>query len=174
MATAQLEGDAKKLAALQVEMASAATPVAPKAVEFDREAMVASAVQQVELTSMVEKITVAYPALDPTAETFDKGVNEEVLQIYQGLVATGQAPAAALARSADLVMGARGVQPNGSPTQPNARGVDSRVAAANAPAALAAGGVGQSGTVDQGGEVPLNVDEWQALPEATRRKMLGM
>jgi len=172
-AAAILEGDTAKAAELQAELISKAASLqsTPK---VDPNEVVSQAVTQMQLQQVVEQLETQYPVLDPNSKEFDQDLNERVYAFFQGLVSTGRPPVDALVEAAETVMAASGKSPNSPVAR---RGLTDRAqAAANTPPVLSPE-VGSTGTppdVTPEQLENMTTDEWAALPESTRKKLLGI
>lgn len=169
-AEAIYNGDTEAAAIIQTDLLGkiAAQNNTPQAPPIDRDAFVNEALSRFEVSRIADQLESMYPQLDKASPQFDEAINKDVLEIYEGLTLRGDPPADALARAADMVLAARGIQ-----SVANVRGVTDKVAAASEPGAITAE-VGTSGSSDQVNMETLSADEWAALPEAARNKMLGI
>lgn len=178
-AEAILNGDIDEAARLQAEIVrkSAAAAAPTEKGGIDSEQVVKQAVQQFQLQQTVSELEAAYPVLDPDSDKFDQDLSEKVIMFYEGLTLKGLPPAAALAEAAETVLAAAGLLKDSGQQSVSMRGVAERAnAAANTPPALtpSVGSAGSSSEPTLEDLQNMSAEEWEALPESTRRKLMGL
>jgi len=141
-----------------------------------RNAQTSSAtVEQIRLDNAVDALNAAHPELDPDSDTFDQSIVDEVLMLQRSFVSNGANPTKALY---DAVRYARVGDEPSAPVVPKRRtDVNRNIdTAKKQPPELAKAGddSNSSGKQESTPDVnQLTEEEFDALPEATLRRMRG-
>jgi len=134
--------------------------------------------ESIRLDSTIEALNTQYPNLDPDSDTYDQDSVDEVLRLQRAFVSSGTAPSTALQDAVRYVMpkGVAAAEP-AEPAQKRKTDVKKNVDTANKqPPGLDKVGFDSdnSGKKDVLPDVnDLTEEEFDALPESTKRKMRG-
>lgn len=173
-AAAIFEGETEKAARLQAELLTTVTKAAqqqPTTPEFSKDDVVTEALNRFEVNRIVEQLEDTYPQLDKDSDQFDPDLSQEIAEIYEGLTLRGEPPASALGRAADMVLAAKGITK--IEEMANSRGLADKVAAAQTPESMSSS-VGTTTNDSAINPEELSSDDWNALPESARNKLLGI
>lgn len=139
-------------------------------------------IEQLKLDEMIETLNNTYEVLDPDSDAYDQDIVNEVLELQDAFVNAGRSPSSALqqavryARLEDTVKAAV-AEPEAPAAEKRKTDVKRNVETANKqPPDLDKTGVdsNKSGLKDVIPDVTgLSEDEFDALPEETRRRMRG-
>lgn len=132
------------------------------------------ALQSVALDRAIEELTTANPIFDPNADVYDQAVVDDVLALQRDLMAAGNSPSDALIRSVSYIIPhAEAPIPETTERVTNVtKNVDAanRQPPSNASVGMDSDKVGATATGDVS---KLTEAEFDALPEATIRRMRG-
>jgi hypothetical protein len=97
------DGKLAEAKALRVEMRRAERAISDQRTAANNELIQARAVETVRYDTTVERLELAYPAINPDHDDFDKELTGEVLDLKASFQASGLAPSAALQKAVKYV-----------------------------------------------------------------------
>jgi hypothetical protein len=180
---ALIAGDTEKAASLQAELFSALTPQAPAPVERGEPVDLAAEVEErIAFKAVVKDMYARFPELDENHELFDDELGGESVELQKSYMRRGYSMVEATQKAAEAVAKLHDLEDRRAEKAPvpapskdksvQAAKTAAKVAvAAKAPPVLAGKANGEgSGEVNIN---QLNDDEFMALPQSVRDKLLG-
>lgn len=177
-----LEGETKSATAVRREINAALVAQVTQSTRQNANETTNQARVNEKLLEVAQEIEAEYPEFDPNSDTFDKDMTDEILEIRAGLVATGKPQITALSKAVELVVKAHGLQSlsdQAEAAKTAIRGkkkttISDKVKAANSQPARMEGKRADTRRDDADLDLSqLNEEEFNALPEATLRKLRG-
>ena len=187
---ALIDGDTEKAAALQSEvfkaMRSGQEADGEPAPKIDENQIAANVRDQMLFEQTLTDISTRYPALDENHASFDETLSQEAVDFQQMYFSRGYTRAEATSKAADAVAKIHGLADTAAPapekattkasmakaTQAASR--KSKVAKAKkAPPAMGGSSGANSDSADSVDVESLTVDDWAALPDSVRSRLLG-
>ena len=181
---ALIGGDTEKAAAIQAELFGALTPQAPAEVESSAPVDLAAQVEErIEFKATVKELYARYPELDENHELFDEDLGAESVELQRSYMNRGFTMVEATRKAAEAVAKLNDLDdrqaektPAAVPSRDKAlqaaKTAEKVTKATKAPPPL-------SGKTNGEGSDKINInelsdDEFMALPESVRNKMLGV
>lgn len=181
---ALIGGDTEKAAALQAELFSALTPQASVEVEQSTPVDLAAQVEErIEFKATVKEMYARFPELDENHELFDEELGAESVELQRSYMKRGFTMVEATRKAAEAVAKlndlddrqaekAPAAAPSRDKTVQAAKTAQKVAKATKAPPPLAGKTNGEGS--DKININELSDDEFMALPESVRNKMLGV
>lgn len=85
--------------------------------QIDPDELVQRVEERVEVKNTVKDVFDAYPQLDPNSDSFDEGMNEEVMELNDFYTGKGYTQSAAVEKSVEVLAAQRGLKPANADTQ---------------------------------------------------------
>lgn len=133
---------------------------------------------ELELTTTVQELQSTYPVFDAESETFDEGLTQEALDLFEGFKVRGYAPAAAMRKAVGYVVAANSLETPAAPSASSASSVPQRPSAAQVQRKLEAAtqqppqpaGTPPEPSIDV---MRMSEEDFDKLSEAELRKLRG-
>lgn len=174
---ARAEGDSKRAAQLQRELDNMRDGARRAQVEYLAQQKAAQATALAAYEAVVDQVELLVPELDPQNDEFNEDMLEEVSAARDGFEAHGQSPAEALKRALYYVLGedvfaeARGAHRDALPAKKPTNVKKNLAAAKKTPPEVGSTEAPEKPLVLDVSK--LSDDEFDKLPEATRRRLRG-
>lgn len=180
-----LDGDTKGAAAVMREIRLAERTLAKMEAQEESAAIVSQEMERQRFQVAVARLEADHPELNPQSETYDEELVGMVLLVQRDMVSSGIPPSQALVQATHRVM-AR-IQPpkqaepeqglaKAKPEDRRQQAIEKALAAQNAqPASLKEVGYDSDSRGEKGlpDVTKMTADEFDALPEATKARLMG-